>query len=209
MQAEANAAPSDSVAAGANAAPSDDGEGPSAPAAPPPPAGSGGSSGAAPKPGAGTLSGAAGRLAPIAAFVRIKPLSADPSGGTASSKRIASWDAARGTIEMEVGGRSGRKAFDFPTAVLPPECTQEHVYNTVAAPLVAQFCAGIDVDLISYGQTGAGKTFTMFGPPHVCACVCACACTWAWACVRVYVGVYVCVMCMCICITVHIHMCSL
>lgn len=69
---------------------------------------------------------------------------------------------------MAVDARSGvtRKTFDFPTATLPPDSTQEHVYKTVAAPLVAQFCAGIDVDLISYGQTGSGKTFTMFGPPH-------------------------------------------
>ena len=110
----------------------------------------------------------AGGLTPIAAFVRVKPLDADPGGGTASSKRITAWDVA-GTIEMEVGegrGRSGVKVFDFPTATLPPQSTQEHVYDTIAAPLVLQFCEGIDVDLISYGQTGSGKTFTMFGPPH-------------------------------------------
>lgn len=107
-------------------------------------------------------------LTPIASFVRVKPLHADVGGGSASTKRITDWDAKAGTIGMEVDGRSGstKKTFGFPTAVLPPESTQEHVYQTIAAPLVAQFCEGFDVDLISYGQTGSGKTFTMFGPPY-------------------------------------------
>jgi hypothetical protein len=116
----------------------------------------------------GAGSGGAGLgLTPIAAFVRIKPLDADVGGGTATTKRVASWDEHAGTIDMEVGGR-GVKSFDFPGAggTLPPEAAQEHVYGAIAAPLVEQFCAGFDVDLISYGQTGSGKTFTMFGPPH-------------------------------------------
>ena len=110
----------------------------------------------------------------MAAFVRVKPLGADPGGGVASGKRLAGWDAAAGTLEMEVGakpgamgrGGAGGKVFDFPRATLPPEATQQHVYDTIAAPLVVKFCEGYDVDLVSYGQTGAGKTFTMFGPPH-------------------------------------------
>jgi hypothetical protein len=107
----------------------------------------------------------AGGLTPIAAFVRVKPLHADPGGGAPAAKRVAGWDEK--TIAMDVDGRSGatKKTFAFPTAVLPPESTQEHVYQTIAAPLVARFCQGFDVDLISYGQTGSGKTFTMFGPP--------------------------------------------
>jgi hypothetical protein len=120
---------------------------------------------AAPKKPGGAASGAAaGGLVPSGAFVRIKPLDAEPGGGTATAKRITGWDAAAGTIEMETG--RGAKVFDYPTATLPPEATQEQVYATIAAPLVAQFCEGTDVDLLSYGQTGSGKTYTMFGPPH-------------------------------------------
>ena len=40
-------------------------------------------------------------------------------------------------------------------ATLGPDSTQAHVYRTIAAPLVAQFCNGIDVDLISYGYVRA------------------------------------------------------
>eukprot|EP00937_MAST-01D_sp_MAST-1D-sp2_P007221 g7221.t1 len=104
-------------------------------------------------------------LMPISSFVRIKPLDADPGGGTATAKRITAWDAEAGIVEMETGGLKGVKTFNF-TGALPPESTQAHVYGIIAAPLVAKFCSGFDVDLISYGQTGAGKTYTMFGPPH-------------------------------------------
>ena len=71
-------------------------------------------------------------------------------------------------------------------ATLGPDSTQEHVYSTIAAPLVAQFCNGIDVDLISYGYVRAamihntslctalsvnecGRRIYMWG----CSCVCA------------------------------------
>ena len=127
-------------------------------------AGGGGGDGAA----AASVAG----LTPMAAFVRVKPLDAEPGGGTASSKRITSWDERAGTIEMDVAGsvaghgRSGTKEFDYAKEIIGPESTQERVYDSIAAPLVAQFVQGYDVDLISYGQTGSGKTFTMFGPPH-------------------------------------------
>jgi kinesin family protein 5 len=119
---------------------------------------------------AGGASGAG--LSPMAAFVRVKPLDVEPGGGTASSKRITHWDESAGTIEMDVAGgveghgRSGAKNFDYAVEIIGPESTQKRVYDSVAAPLVAQFVQGYDVDLISYGQTGSGKTFTMFGPPH-------------------------------------------
>lgn len=109
-------------------------------------------------------SGSVAGLVPSGAFVRIKPLSAEAGGGTASAKRIIGWDAEAGTIDMETGRSS--KTFDYPTAMLPPESTQEQVYAAIAAPLVTKFCEGFDVDLLSYGQTGSGKTYTMFGPPH-------------------------------------------
>ena len=111
-------------------------------------------------------------LTPMAAFVRVKPLDIEPGGGTASSKRIAGWTEAAGSIAMDVAGgvaghgRSGTKEFDYAKEIMGPESTQERVYASIAAPLVAQFVQGFDVDLISYGQTGSGKTFTMFGPPH-------------------------------------------
>jgi hypothetical protein len=132
--------------------------------APGPSGDGGGGGGGGPEPNSPSGGGNAAGLVPSGAFVRIKPLDVDRGGGAAATKQITGWDAEAGTVEMETG--RSIKTFDYPTALLPPESTQEHVYNTVAAPLVAQFCDGTDVDLLSYGQTGAGKTYTMFGPPH-------------------------------------------
>ena len=92
---------------------------------------------------------AAGELRPIGAFVRVKPLDADKGGGTASSKRLASWE--NGRVEVEIGG-AGAKVFDYPTATLSPDSSQAEVYDAVAAPLVSSFMEGFDVDMICYGQ---------------------------------------------------------
>ena len=102
-------------------------------------------------------------LAPIHSFVRIKPLDADKGGGTAAGKQLKTWDEAKGTVEMDVDGRS--KVFDHMDATIGPDATQEQVYDVICSPLVRRFVEGFDVDLICYGQTGSGKTFTAFGPP--------------------------------------------
>jgi len=84
-----------------------------------------------------------GGLTPMTAFVRIKPLDAEAGGGTASTKSISGWDESAGRIGMDTAGgvsgrgRSGAKAFDFAKEVIGPESTQERVYESIAAPLVA------------------------------------------------------------------------
>ena len=94
----------------------------------------------------------------ISSYVRIKPLGGDKPGGGESRHRLTGWDRS-GAVSV-----SGR-VFDHAAAVLPPDATQLEAYETVARPLVRRWLAGHDVDLLCYGQTGAGKTFTMFGPP--------------------------------------------
>jgi hypothetical protein len=53
-----------------------------------------------------------------------------------------------------------RHRFDF---VFGPDSTQSEVYHTVAAPLIEEIPFGINACIIAYGQTGAGKTFTLTG----------------------------------------------
>ena len=104
-------------------------------------------------------------LTPMASFARIKPLDVDKGGGVPSrTKLVSGWDEDEGTVSMLISGKP--KVFDHLATTLPPESTQAHVYDVIAAPLVEKWLGGYDVDLLSYGQTGSGKTFTMFGPPH-------------------------------------------
>ena len=38
------------------------------------------------------------------------------------------------------------------------------MYRTLGAPLVTKVLQGVSASLIAYGQTGAGKTYSLFGP---------------------------------------------
>ena len=41
------------------------------------------------------------------------------------------------------------------------KCTQRGIYDTCAAPIVNAAMEGFNGTIFMYGQTGAGKTFTM------------------------------------------------
>lgn len=53
--------------------------------------------------------------------------------------------------------------FEF-DGVFPPDTTQQQVYDTVAASLLDDVFDGFNSCIITYGQTGTGKTYTMEGP---------------------------------------------
>lgn len=48
--------------------------------------------------------------------------------------------------------------------ILPSSTEQEEVYEAVAKPTVIDLLNGYNGTIFAYGQTGAGKSFTMFGP---------------------------------------------
>ena len=58
---------------------------------------------------------------------------------------------------------SPEKTYTF-DHVFSPSASQAHVYRTIANPLVDNIMAGVNACVIAYGQTGAGKTYTVFGP---------------------------------------------
>ena len=61
----------------------------------------------------------------------------------------------------------GENNYTFPERVLKPECSQCDVWDTVLPPKVlAEFTefGGRNLFLLTYGQTGTGKTHTIFGP---------------------------------------------
>ena len=105
----------------------------------------------------------------IASFARIKPTSADKSGGVDSAKGIT-FSPAEGVVRIKGKGpgSEGKVASHF-TATIAPDAAQDEVYDIICAPLVAKWLDGYDADIVSYGQTGSGKTFTMFGPPRAMA----------------------------------------
>lgn len=64
-------------------------------------------------------------------------------------------------------GNDSRKSFAIQHA-LPFGCSQEFLYRKTVLPMIGNFLEGFDASIITYGQHGTGKTYTMFGPGADC-----------------------------------------
>ena len=111
----------------------------------------------------------------IRVVARVRPLAAPgppPALAVVDPRRVeavASEGGASPGAASSVLSQPERAPFEF-DAALGPGASQRDVWSEVA-PLVASFCDGFNVTVLAYGQTGAGKTFTMFGDdeaPGIC-----------------------------------------
>mmetsp|Transcript_20450 Transcript_20450/g.45697 ORF Transcript_20450/g.45697 Transcript_20450/m.45697 type:complete len:610 (-) Transcript_20450:109-1938(-) len=75
---------------------------------------------------------------------------------------IVQVDDKTGTVCMHIPG-AGVKAFHYST-VHQPEASQEQVYEKDAQDAISAVLHGLNACIMCYGQTGAGKTYTFFGP---------------------------------------------
>ena len=96
----------------------------------------------------------------VRVFVRLRPMREDEGDSTlrldATGKRL--WLGGD-----RVGDQGSLPSqFDF-DGVLQADVTQQHVYETVARPLVEAATSGYSACLMCYGQTGTGKTYTFGG----------------------------------------------
>ena len=111
-----------------------------------------------------------GRLTRSNVFCRIRPFAA--YGGHAETdevqaKQLDGWDESSVTVATQFMFSKGKNVYDFPRHVFPPEATQEEVFAGVAPPVIDALTReedGCNVVMFAYGQTGTGKTHTMFGP---------------------------------------------
>lgn len=116
-----------------------------------------------------SLRGSAAALSSSKVYVRIRPEVRDGGGhdqdGEPVAKGLEAWDDASVTLSTAYMFSKGSAKYAFPTRVFGPECTQADVYGSAVGPLVERFAEwqGRDVMLLAYGQTGTGKTTTIFG----------------------------------------------
>ena len=110
-----------------------------------------------------------GRLTRSNVFCRIRPFAS--FGGHAETdevqaKQLDSWDASSVSVATQYMFSKGSNTYSFPRAVFPPEATQKEVFDSVAPSVVSALTQekGNNVVMFAYGQTGTGKTHTMFGP---------------------------------------------
>jgi len=107
-----------------------------------------------------------GKLASSAVFVRVRPLakSGGHAAGQAGDYTFEGYDEKDSKITMANRGR--KQDFSFPKKVLC-DCTQQEMYDALMPDMVNSFLMRqMDVMFLAYGQTGTGKTHTMFGPPE-------------------------------------------
>uniref|UniRef100_A0A1B0DFS3 Kinesin-like protein costa n=1 Tax=Phlebotomus papatasi TaxID=29031 RepID=A0A1B0DFS3_PHLPP len=77
-------------------------------------------------------------------------------------------DNGNGT-EMLTSGLVQVAGHSFPVAhALPLDCSQEDVFRKTVLPLIGVLLEGFDTSVVSYGQVGTGKTYTLFGPGLDC-----------------------------------------
>jgi len=97
-----------------------------------------------------------------AVYCRIRPIGKDGHGmGEEVEKKLDGWTEK----SVFVKDRHKRLEYKFPNQVLPPEASQEDTYRVVMHQAVdAWLVNATNVMLFAYGQTGTGKTHTMFGP---------------------------------------------
>eukprot|EP00047_Mylnosiga_fluctuans_P020491 m.92966 g.92966 ORF g.92966 m.92966 type:complete len:1128 (-) comp8525_c1_seq1:83-3466(-) len=90
-------------------------------------------------------------------FVRVRPKGA-VDGDDAI---ITTIDPENSQITLEdVTGHPAKYTYD---KVYGMDSTQEELYEDCVAPIVEQVCRGLSCAIFAYGQTGAGKTYTMRG----------------------------------------------
>ena len=113
------------------------------------------------------------------AIVRVKPIGAGGGGveksgfgmqdGQAALRyqsAVQNGDGGGGRIDI-VAGKINGKSFDYMNHVIPPETDNEALYNFFLPRRIDAFLDGYNVNVMAYGQTGTGKTHTMFGTPGI------------------------------------------
>ncbi|PWA76572.1 phragmoplast-associated kinesin-related protein [Artemisia annua] len=87
----------------------------------------------------------------VKVIVRMRPMSRNEEGGTIVEKTSGD------TLSIQ-----GQK-FTF-DSVADETSTQTDIFELVGAPLVENCLAGFNSSIFAYGQSGSGKTFTIWGP---------------------------------------------
>lgn len=90
---------------------------------------------------------------------------------SASAEHNVNGDAATGLVQVHINreGREGDQRSYPVTYALPFGSNQEDTYRQTTAGMIDLFLEGFDISVVTYGQHGCGKTYTILGPGIDCA----------------------------------------
>ena len=117
------------------------------------------------KPSTAKLAVAGGAAKPlgIKTWVRIRPVGElGHTDGEVVEKQLGAFDET-GINIVSHDQRGKAVKYDYMSRVFPVTCTQEDVSGSVLPGLLSDFWGGTSGMIFAYGQTGTGKTHTMFG----------------------------------------------
>ncbi|CAN6468561.1 unnamed protein product [Victoria cruziana] len=101
----------------------------------------------------------------IRVYCRVRPFLPGQQSGLTTLEHISDGNlTVSNPLKQDKGSR---KSFTF-NKVFGPCASQEEVFSDTQ-PLVRSILDGYNVCIFAYGQTGAGKTFTMMGPKQITA----------------------------------------
>jgi len=100
-------------------------------------------------------------------YVRIRPLATaggHAEDGTVLAKVLQEWDEKSVTVETQYMFSKSEAKYTYPKCVFGTEASQQEVCDSSVPGLVQSFTSDrTSVLFFAYGQTGTGKTRTMFG----------------------------------------------
>ena len=98
-------------------------------------------------------------LASVQVYLRVR---AHPEAK--AERTLAVSELGSGKIQVDLGERDSAKTFKFDRGG-GEGTSQEEVFSCVGRPVCEAVMAGFNGTIFAYGQTGAGKTYTLSGPP--------------------------------------------
>lgn len=94
--------------------------------------------------------------------VRVRPLNAREQAA-ASNSNPATWQISTSSITQCVNNKPvPANSFSF-DHIFQRDTSNQHIFQTIAKPVVKSSIEGINGVIFAYGQTAAGKTYTMLG----------------------------------------------
>eukprot|EP00892_Ulva_mutabilis_P006829 jgi/Ulvmu1/4518/UM002_0244.1 len=94
----------------------------------------------------------------VRVFIRVRP-ALDANAETAGATQLIGSDLQKISVQRADGNIAESKfMFD---RILPPDADQQDVYNESVRPIVDDVLLGYNGSVMAYGQTGAGKTYTL------------------------------------------------
>ena len=94
----------------------------------------------------------------IKVLVRVRPFDGCTQQQQQKKCVFADDDASVIDLKGKTNNAQGTFKFDF---VRDEQATQESIFHTIGESVVEKFLEGFHGCVIAYGQTGAGKTYTM------------------------------------------------